>query len=446
MKELKCPHCGHVFNADPDTFESIALQVRNAEFESELRRRTDEITRLLESQYQTKSVAQKSAMQSDLEKRDTQIIDLTRRLDDLSRQKDLESQALLARAEQRHAELIAEKTREIDALRATVSQNDRSMQIVLLSEQRKQADALHAKDEEISRLAHLVEAEKKEAAIREAGLIRQHETIIREKDATIEFYKDFKARLSTKMIGESLELHCANEFSRVRAYAYPNAYFEKDNDASQGSKGDFIFRDYIDGVEYISIMFEMKNEADTTATKHRNEDFLAKLDRDRREKKCEYAVLVSMLEPDSELYNDGIVDVSHRYPHMFVIRPQFFLPIIALLSQSSQKSVQYRIDLENARRQSVDVTNFEERLNAFRDGFSRNYRIASEKFQTAIREIDTSISHLQKIKDALLGSENQLRLANDKADDLTIKKLTRGNPTMKAEFDRVRKNRVENDD
>lgn len=446
MKELKCPHCGHVFNADPDTFESIALQVRNAEFESELRRRTDEITRLLESQYQTKSVAQKSAMQSDLEKRDAQIIDLTRRLDDLSRQKDLESQALLARAEQRHAELIAEKAREIDALRATVSQNDRSMQIALLSEQRKQADALHAKDEEISRLAHLVEAEKKEAAIREAGLIRQHETIIREKDATIEFYKDFKARLSTKMIGESLEQHCANEFSRVRAYAYPNAYFEKDNDASQGSKGDFIFRDYIDGVEYISIMFEMKNEADTTATKHRNEDFLAKLDRDRREKKCEYAVLVSMLEPDSELYNDGIVDVSHRYPHMFVIRPQFFLPIIALLSQSSQKSVQYRIDLENARRQSVDVTNFEERLNAFRDGFSRNYRIASEKFQTAIREIDTSISHLQKIKDALLGSENQLRLANDKADDLTIKKLTRGNPTMKAEFDRVRKNRVENDD
>lgn len=446
MKELKCPHCGHVFNADPDTFESIALQVRNAEFESELHRRTDEITRLLESQYQTKSVAQKSAMQSDLEKRDAQIIDLTRRLDDLSRQKDLESQALLARAEQRHAELIAEKTREIDALRATVSQNDRSMQIVLLSEQRKQADALHAKDEEISRLTHLVDAEKKEAAIREAGLIRQHETIIREKDATIEFYKDFKARLSTKMIGESLEQHCANEFSRVRAYAYPNAYFEKDNDASQGSKGDFIFRDYIDGVEYISIMFEMKNEADTTATKHRNEDFLAKLDRDRREKKCEYAVLVSMLEPDSELYNDGIVDVSHRYPHMFVIRPQFFLPIIALLSQSSQKSVQYRIDLENARRQSVDVTNFEERLNAFRDGFSRNYRIASEKFQTAIREIDTSISHLQKIKDALLGSENQLRLANDKADDLTIKKLTRGNPTMKAEFDRARKNRVEDDD
>lgn len=446
MKELKCPHCGHVFTADPDTFESIALQVRNAEFESELRRRTDEITRLLESQYQTKSVAQKSAMQSDLEKRDAQILDLTRRLDDLSRQKDLESQALMARAEQRHAELIAEKSREIDALRATVSQNDRSIQIALLSEQRKQADALHAKDEEITRLTHLVDAEKKEAAIREAGLIRQHETIIREKDATIEFYKDFKARLSTKMIGESLEQHCANEFSRVRAYAYPNAYFEKDNDASQGSKGDFIFRDYIDGVEYISIMFEMKNEADTTATKHRNEDFLAKLDRDRREKKCEYAVLVSMLEPDSELYNDGIVDVSHRYPHMFVIRPQFFLPIIALLSQSSQKSVQYRIDLENARRQSVDVTNFEERLNAFRDGFSRNYRIASEKFQTAIREIDTSISHLQKIKDALLGSENQLRLANDKADDLTIKKLTRGNPTMKAEFDRVRKNRAENDD
>lgn len=269
--------------------------------------------------------------------------------------------------------------------------------------------------------------------------------ILREKDATIEFYKDMKARLSTKMIGESLEQHCATEFNRVRGMAYPSAYFEKDNDVKEGSKGDFIFRDYADGVEYISIMFEMKNEVDTTATKHRNEDFFAKLDRDRRNKGCEYAVLVSLLEPDNDLYNDGIVDVSHCYEKMFVVRPQFFMPIIALLSQASKKSVVYKKELELARQQSIDVTQFEERLNAFREGFSRNYRLASDRFQTAIKEIDTSIVHLQKIKDALLGSENQLRLANDKADDLTIKKLTRGNQTMKEKFAEARKSRPTQD-
>ena len=244
-----------------------------------------------------------------------------------------------------------------------------------------------------------------------------------------------KARLSTKMIGESLETHCANEFNRMRNYAYPDAYFEKDNDASSGSKGDFIFRDYIDGVEYVSIMFEMKNEADTTATKHRNTDFLAKLDRDRTTKNCEYAVLVSLLEPDNELYNDGIVDMSHRYDKMFVIRPQFFLPIIGLLSQASRKSAEYKRELELARKQSIDVTNFEAKLNTFREGFARNYRLASEKFQTAIKEIDASIANLQKVRAALLSSENNLRLANEKADSLTIRRLTRGNPTMKAKFD-----------
>ena len=244
--------------------------------------------------------------------------------------------------------------------------------------------------------------------------------------------------MSTKMIGESLEIHCSTEFNRVRSSVYPNAYFEKDNDASRGTKGDFIFRDHIDGMEYISIMFEMKNEADTTATKHRNEDFLAKLDKDRREKGCEYAVLVSLLEPESELYNEGIVDVSYRYPKMFVVRPQFFMPIIALLTQASRNSVAYKKELEQVRQQSVDVRNFEEQLETFKDGFARNYRLASDRFRTAIDEIDKSIEHLQKIKEALVGSENNLRLANNKAERLTIRKLTYKNPTMKRMFDEAR--------
>ena len=248
-----------------------------------------------------------------------------------------------------------------------------------------------------------------------------------------------KLRLSTKMVGETLEAHCANLFSQMLRPVMPGAYFEKDNDASGGTKGDFIFRDSVDGVEYLSIMFEMKNEMDTTATKHRNEDFLKKLDGDRRSKGCEYAVLVSLLEPENELYNAGIVDMSHRYEKMYVIRPQFFIPLITLLVQTSRKSLEYRRELETARRQSVDVTNFENQLREFQDKFGRNYRLASERFQTAIDEIDKSIQHLQKIKEALIGSENNLRLANDKAESLTIRKLTRNNPTMKEKFDEARR-------
>ena len=255
--------------------------------------------------------------------------------------------------------------------------------------------------------------------------------------------KDFKTRLSTKMVGESLEAHCSTVFESELRVLLPNAYFEKDNDASGGSKGDFIFRDYEDGMEYVSIMFEMKNEMDETATKHRNEDFYKKLDADRNAKGCEYAVLVSLLEPDNELFNGGIVDVSHRYPKMYVIRPQFFKAIITLLVNAAKKSVEYKRQLALARSQSIDVTNFEGQLEAFKDTFGRNYRLASEKFKTAIDEIDKSIAHLQKIKDALIGSENNLRLANDKADNLTIKRLTRGNPTMKAKFDEARQNKQE---
>ena len=264
----------------------------------------------------------------------------------------------------------------------------------------------------------------------------QYEEKIKLKDEQIEYYRDFKAKQSTKMVGESLEQHCDYEFNKIRASAFPNAYFEKDNDARSGSKGDFIFRDMDEnGTEFISIMFEMKNETDTTSTKKKNEDFFKELDKDRREKNCEYAVLVSLLEIDNELYNTGIVDVSYKYPKMYVVRPQFFIPIITLLRNAAMNSLEYRQELETIRHQNIDISNFEEKMNLFKEGFSRNYRLASDKFQTAIDEIDKSISHLQKIKDALISSENNLRLANDKAEDLTIKKLTRGNATMKALFD-----------
>ena len=274
-----------------------------------------------------------------------------------------------------------------------------------------------------------------ESRLNEKSLKEQYEDRLRLKDEQIEYYKDFKARQSTKMVGESLEQHCLNQFNSLRMTAFPNAYFEKDNDAKTGSKGDFIFKESADGTEFISIMFEMKNEMDTTATKHKNEDFFKELDKDRREKGCEYAVLVSLLEIDNEYYNNGIVDVSYKYPKMYVIRPQFFIPIITLLRNAALNSLKYQQELQVVRNQQVDIQNFEENMTAFKEGFSRNYRLASEKFQKAIDEIDKTIDHLQKTKDALLSSENNLRLANNKAEDLTIKKLTKNAPTVKAMFD-----------
>lgn len=282
---------------------------------------------------------------------------------------------------------------------------------------------------------------EKQQAVNSANSIKeQYEYQLKMAKEQLDYYKEMKIRMSTKMIGESLEIHCSTQFNQMMRPVMPNAYFEKDNDASGGSKGDFIFRDFADdGTEYVSIMFEMKNEADETASKHKNEDFFKKLDADRKSKRCEFAVLVSLLEPDNELYNGGIVDVSYKYDKMYVIRPQFFLPIISLLVQTSKKSLEYKQQLAIAQSQSVDVSNFENQLNDFRDKFGKNYRLASEKFKTAIDEIDKSILHLQKIKDALIGSENNLRLANDKAESLTIKKLTRNNPTMKQKFDEARK-------
>ena len=402
MKELRCPNCGSVFTVDEADYASIVSQVRNAEFNGEI----------------------------------------SRRMAEMSARKDAEQKASMAEADKsfnrklnEKQQALMEKDNEIARLK---EQNASKLRIAILEEQQKVKEALQKKDAEISELKARAMLDKSEAEVREKGIKEQYEDKLKRSQELVDYYKDLKSRMSTKMVGETLEIHCSTEFNTKLRPFLPNCYFEKDNDASSGSKGDFVFRDYEDGTEYVSIMFEMKNEMDQTATKHRNEDFFRKLDADRKEKHCEYAVLVSLLEPDSEYYNNGIVDVSYRYPKMYVVRPQFFVPLITLLVQASRKSVEYQRQLAVARSQSIDVTNFENALLDFKDKFGRNYRLASEKFQKAIEEIDKSIDHLQKIKDALLGSENNLRLANDKAEDLTIKKLTRGNPTMKAKFDEAR--------
>lgn len=373
-----------------------------------------------------------------ISEKDSEILRLKDQLAAMSEKRDLEMNAA-----------VTEKDREIAALKATIDQNAQALEIALLKERQQAKEATQAKDVEIASLKSQAKLVASEAALREKSLQTEYEgklQVVKSEAASrlrvaeeVERLKDFKTRLSTKMVGESLEAHCSTIFNGELRPLFPVAYFEKDNDSSSGSKGDFIFRDYDGGTEYISIMFEMKNEMDETATKHRNEDFFRKLDADRTAKGCEYAVLVSLLEPDNELYNGGIVDVSHRYPKMYVIRPQFFKAMITLLVNAAKKSIDYQRQLAIARSQSIDVTNFEGQLNAFKDAFGRNYRLASEKFKTAIDEIDKSIAHLQKIKDALIGSENNLRQANDKADNLTIKRLTRCNPTMKAKFDETRK-------
>ena len=440
MNEIKCPKCGNVFSVNEADYASIATQVRNREFQDELSARLAE----KEREY---------AMRQEMEigKKEAEISRLKESLDGISNAKELEFKKILD-----------EKEQEIARLNIAMAENEGRRKIAVLETENSFRDKLRAKDteiaelkgkmvseiaevkgkaaSEIAELKSMAASEKDAAMLREKSLVERFNMQLREKQEQIDYYKDLKTRMSTKMIGETLEIHCSTEFNRVRASMYPKAYFEKDNDIHGGSKGDFIFRDYDeDGTEYISVMFEMKNEMDETATKHRNEDFFAKLDKDRREKDCEYAVLVSLLEPDSELYNEGIVDVSYRYPKMYVVRPQFFMPLISLLSQASKKSIEYRKALALAQKQSVDVSNFEEQLNDFKNRFANNYRLASEKFKKAIEEIDKSIDHLQKIKEALLGSENNLRLANNKAEELTIKKLTRNNPTMKEKFEQARR-------
>ena len=434
MKEIKCPKCGNAFVVDEDDYASIVNQVKNAEFKEELDRRIEELHKQQKAEQQADMLKAEKLYNNEINAKDKALSQKDAEIENL---KELVKSAVQAK-ELEMTQAIANKEQEIMNLKSTLAQAEAQKQIAIMEEQNKAQEILLTKDAKISELENRVALEKKEATIRENGMKDEFSMKLRQKQEEVDFYKDMKSKMSTKMIGESLEVHCSTEFNRVRTVMYPNASFEKDNDAKGGSKGDFIFRDYADGIEYISVMFEMKNESDTTATKHKNEEFFAKLDKDRREKGCEYAVLVSLLEPENELYNEGIVDVSYRYPKMYVVRPQFFMPLISLLSQASKKSIEYKKALAIAQQQSLDVTNFEEQLSDFKDKFGRNYRLASEKFQKAITEIDNSIDHLNKIKQALIGSENNLRLANSKAEELTIKKLTRGNPTMTAKFEEAR--------
>ena len=439
MKELKCPKCGNVFSVDEAEYASIVNQVKTAEFQSEVDRRVEEVKARIAAEQKVAKVQSESEYQAQIGRKDQTISEKDSRIQQLEQQlqsieavKKAELESALAKRDVEIQAIVAGKDSEIQRLNQVV-------EIAVRDERQKAQESLTAKDAKIAELIASSTLEKSQAEVRENGIRQEYENRLKFAQELVDYYKDLKARMSTKMVGETLEIHCSTEFEQRLRPFFPNAYFEKDNDASGGSKGDFIFKDSEDGTEYISIMFEMKNEMDETATKHRNEDFFRKLDADRTAKGCEFAVLVSLLEPDSELYNGGIVEI-HKYPKMYVIRPQFFVPLITLLVQTSKKSIEYKKELALARIQSVDVTNFEAALLDFKDKFGRNYRLASEKFKTAIDEIDKSIQHLQKIKDALIGSENNLRLANDKAEDLTIKKLTRGNPTMKAKFDEVREN------
>lgn len=388
MQEIKCPKCGEVFQVDDSGYAAIVKQVRDKEFSQELKSR--------EEQFVTEKDTAVKLAKLEAERVYTEKIqNLTNRLESFDKDKEIE----LSRLE--------------NQMKITISEKDAKLAEMLAEKKLAESETL----------------------LKEQSLKEQYEAELRFKDEEIARYKDFKARLSTKMVGETLEQHCEIEFNKLRATAFKDAYFEKDNDARSGSKGDYIYRDMdAEGGEFISIMFEMKNEMDTTATKKKNEDFLKELDKDRCEKGCEYAVLVSMLEPENEFYNTGIVDMSHRYPKMYVIRPQFFIPIITLLKNAALNSIDYKRELALIKSQNIDVSNFEAEMNDFKDKFSRNYRLASEKFHKAIDEIDKTIDHLQKIKEALLSSENNLRLANNKAEELSVKRLTKGNPTMEAKF------------
>lgn len=482
MQEIRCPKCNEVFQVDDSGYSQIVQQVRDKEFEKEAARRAEELEKAKNSELKIIEMEYEKKLESALSEKSDDITDKEKRITELeARLKSIESekQLAVANAVRERENSFSEESRE-----AQKTINDKDIEIAKLTAKLKQADnervfavdkansekeslikqlelqlqqaqslqqaaldkaksenalALEKKQNEINELKSRLQNENSEAERRCRSIEEKYAIELKNKDELIEQYKDFKARLSTKMVGETLEQHCRMQFDSIRTSAFPNAYFEKDNDARSGSKGDFIFRESSkDGIEFISIMFEMKNEMDTTATKHKNEDFFKELDKDRNEKGCEYAVLVSMLEADNEFYNAGIVDVSYKYPKMYVIRPQFFIPIISLLRNAARNSLEYKRELAMAKAQQVDLTNFEKNITEFKTAFSRNYQLASDKFKTAIDEIDKTIAHLQKTKDALLSSENNLRLANNKAEEqLTIKKLTKNAPSIKEEFARL---------
>ena len=433
MHEFKCPHCGKTFNIDESGYAEILNQVRDEAFDKALHERLELADQEKQAAVELAETKIASEMEKKSAKKDSEIERLKAELKS-------NSEIIAARVSGELKDEVAKRDTEIAHLQEELRSADVAKQLAL-------KEALGTVEKERDDLKRDVESKESEKKLLEASLKEKYETQIKDRDDAIERLKDMKAKLSTKMVGETLEQHCEIEFNKIRATAFPRAYFEKDNDAKGGSKGDYIFRDVDESdTEFVSVMFEMKNESDTSATKKKNEDFFKELDKDRTEKGCEYAVLVSLLEPDNELYNSGIVDVSHRYPKMYVIRPQFFIPMIALLRNAAQNTLQYKSELARVREQNIDITNFEAELNEFRSGFARNYDLASRKFKTAIDEIDKTIDHLQKTKEALLGSENNLRLANNKADDLTIKKLTRGNPTMAAKFDELKEEGLKDTD
>jgi hypothetical protein len=420
MNEIICPNCKKAFKVDEAGFADILKQVRDHQFEEELQNRLNLAEREKDSAVKLAEANVRSSLQEQLASKD-------KALTELKAEKEIEKSQILA---QKEAELMQIKSKLENA------EVEKKLAI---------AEATQKVEKERDELAYVVKTKDTEQELLKKSLSEQYSSQLNEKDAIIKhkdeeiaLRKDMKMKLSTKLVGETLEQHCETEFNKLRATAFPKAYFEKDNNSKSGSKGDYIYRETDDaGNEVISIMFEMKNEADQTATKKRNEDFFKELDKDRTEKKCEYAVLVSLLEAESEFYNTGIVDVGHRYSKMYVVRPQFFIPIITLLRNAAMNSMQYKAELALARNQSIDITKFEEKINTFKEGFSRNYRLANDKFKVAIDEIDKAISHLQKTKEGLLSSENYLRLANEKTEDITIKRLTHGNPTMKARFDEL---------
>lgn len=428
MNEIICPHCKKAFKVDEAGFADILKQVRDHEFEQELRERAELLERDKQSAIKLAEANTKNALQADLAQRDAEIADLKARA--TAKIKELQAEGELSATR-----IAAEKDAQLAELKAKLQAIETEKQLAV-------TEAVNRVEKERDELAGELKMKDSEKQLLETNLkekfaaeLKTKDDIIKLKDEEIELRKDMKAKLSTKMVGETLEQHCEIEFNKLRATGFQNAYFEKDNDASSGSKGDYIYRETDElGNEIISIMFEMKNEGDETATKKKNEDFLKELDKDRAEKKCEYAVLVSLLEADNELYNGGIVDVSHRHDKMYVIRPQFFIPIITLLRNAAMSSLKYKSELALVKAQNIDVTNFEDQLNDFRESFGRSYRLASDRFQDAVASIDKSIAQLQKTKENLLKSEDHYRIANGKADDLSVKKLTRGNPTMAAKF------------
>ena len=427
MNEIKCPKCGTVFKINELDYDSIVKQVRDAEFSKELE--------IHEKQHKLNEANAVKIAVSDVQKKfQIEISDKELEIQKLRGELKTKEETTKNKVEKEFNNQVNQKDFEIQDLK-------NQLKVIKTKNELDIKNKVSEKEKEIDNLTNQLELQKSEYLIKEKNLKESYNEKLKAKDEQIDYYKDFKARQSTKMIGESLEKHCSDEFNKLRPL-FKSAFFEKDNDVKTGSKGDFIYRDYEDGIEFVSIMFEMKNEADETATKHKNEDFFKELDKDRREKKCEYAVLVSLLEIDNDYYNSGIVDVSYKYDKMYVIRPQFFIPLITLIRGLALNSLEYRKELRLVQNQNIDIKNFEDNINSFKNAFGRNYRLASEKFKKAIDEIDKTIDHLQKTKEALLSSENNLRLANNKIDDLTIKKLTHNNETMAQLFDDLKEDKA----